>query len=198
MSSARIGNARRDAEVASSVGDGGDSTCKEPLNANVSFCVSGMSGEQDEVELSPECPSEGRQQCGTAAATGNACGFCLSSLSKVYIICSGCGKGFHPETPCVGVEEDVVSVLLKNKIGAINYCCCECRMVPAKGRGAGDVTAGYAQLLRVVGCLVNQVRGLVDSSSGDGGNVTNPNGPHVKVPSDINISRDAIFTEVRE
>ena len=98
----------------------------------------------------------------------------------------------------MGVEENAVSVLLKDKIGAINYCCCECRMVPAKGRGAGDVTAGYAQLLRLVGCLVNQVRGLVDSSSGNSGNVTNLNGPHVRVSSDVKISRDAIFTEVRE
>ena len=71
-------------------------------------------------------------------------------------------------------------------------------MVPAKGRGAGDVTAGHVQLLRVVGCLVHKVRGLVDSRSGDGGNVINPNGSHVKVSSDIYISRNAIFTEVRE
>ena len=60
-------------------------------------------------------------------------------------------------------------------------------MVPAKERGAGDVTAGYAQFSRVVGCLVNQVRGLVDSSSGVGENVTNPNGPHVKVSSDKHL-----------
>ena len=109
MSSTRIGNVRRDAEVASSVGGRGGSTCKEPLNADVASCLSGMSGERDEAELSPGCSGGGEQLCGTVAAKGNACGFCLSSLSKVYISCSGCGKGFYPETLCVGVEEDVVS-----------------------------------------------------------------------------------------
>ena len=32
----------------------------------------------------------------------------ISSMNKVYITCSGWGKGFLPETLCVGVEEDVV------------------------------------------------------------------------------------------
>ena len=85
------------------------------------------------------------------------------TLNKVFIVCSCCRKVFHPETLRVSVEEEVVSVLLKDKVGAVNYCCCECKMVPTKVRDAGDVITGYAQRLRVVGCLVNQVSGFVNS-----------------------------------
>ena len=37
----------------------------------------------------------------------------------------------------------------------------------------------------------------MDSSSGDGGNVIDLNGPQAKMCPDIHISRDAIFTEMR-
>ena len=62
----------------------------------------------------------------------------------------------------MGIEEKVISVLLEDKIGAVNFCCCECRMATGESRvGAiGDVSAGYAQLLRVVSCLINEVRSL--------------------------------------
>ena len=65
-----------------------------------------------------------------------------------FICCSGCGEKFHPETLCLGIEEKVISVLLEDKIGAVNFCCCECRMVPGECRvgAVGDVSAGYAQL----------------------------------------------------
>ena len=39
---------------------------------------------------------------------------------------------------CVGVEEKVVFVLLKDKVTGVNYCCCECRIVLTKEQGAGD------------------------------------------------------------
>ena len=196
ISSVRIRGAQR--EAASVAVDGDGFTCEEPLNVNSASCGSGMDGVQDEVETSPGWLGGGGERCSSEAAMGNVCGFCLRSLSRVSIICSGCGKGFHPDTLCVGVEKEVVSVLLKDKVGAINYCCCECRMVPTKGQGAGDVTAGYAQLLRVVGCLVNQVRSLLDSRSDtESENGTALNIP-AKVSSDVNFSRDAIFTEVRE
>ena len=43
-------------------------------------------------------------------------------------------------------------------------CCCECRMVSGEDRveAVGDVSAGYAQLLCVVGCLINEVTSLKD------------------------------------
>ena len=46
----------------------------------------------------------------------------------------------------------------------MNFCCCEHRMVSGEGRmgAVSDVSAGYAQLLRVVGCLINEVRSLKD------------------------------------
>ena len=65
----------------------------------------------------------------------------------------------------------------------------------------GDVSAGYAQLLRVVGCLVNEVRSLkyykVAACVDRDQNVVN--GKQLgEVNRDVNVSRDAIFNEVRE
>ena len=56
----------------------------------------------------------------------------------------------------MGIEEKVISVVLEDKVGAVNFCS-ECRMVSGECR-VGDVSAGYAQCVRVVGCLVNEVR----------------------------------------
>ena len=49
-------------------------------------------------------------------------------------------------------------------MGAVSFCCNERRMVSGEGRmgAVSDVSAGYAQLLRVVGCLVNEIRSLQD------------------------------------
>ena len=48
-------------------------------------------------------------------------------------------------------------------VGPVNFCCCECRIVSAEGRCVvKNVSAGYAQLLHVEGCLVNEVRNLKD------------------------------------
>ena len=82
-----------------------------------------------------------------------------------FIRCSACGEKFQTETLCMGVEEKVISVLLEDKVGAVNFSCCECKVVAGESRMGviGDVvSAGYAQLLRVVGCLVNEVRSLKD------------------------------------
>ena len=67
-------------------------------------------------------------------------------------------KDFPPKTLCVGVE-DVVSVLLKDKLVWLTIA-----IVRVEGfqQKAGNVIAGYAQLLRVV----NEVCNLLDSSSG--------------------------------
>ena len=64
----------------------------------------------------------------------------------------------------MGVDEKVISVSLDNVVSAVNFCCCECRMVSGEGRmgAVGDVSAGYTQSLRVVGCLANEARSLKD------------------------------------
>ena len=59
----------------------------------------------------------------------------------------------------MGIEKKVIDVLLDDKVGAVNFCCCVCRMVLAEDRGdvVRDASAGYAQLLCVVDCLLNEV-----------------------------------------
>ena len=103
----------------------------------------------------------------------------------------------------MGIEEKVISVLLEDKVGAVNFCYCECRMVPGGSRvgAVGNVSAGYAQLLRVVGCLVNEVHSLKDykvaACVDQDRNVVN--GKQLgEVNRDVNFSRDAIFNEVRK
>ena len=115
--------------------------------------------------------------------------------------CSGCGEKFHPETLCLGIEEKIISVLLEDKVGAVNFCCCECRMVPVECRvgAVGDVFAVYVQLLCAVGCLVNEMRSLKDykvAACADRVEVSAKQ--QGEVNRDVNFSRDIIFNEIRE
>ena len=66
------------------------------------------------------------------------------------------------------------------------------------GDAVRNVSAGYAQL-RVVGCLVNEVRSLKDNSvSGHAKHVGVADSQVTKLNGDVNFSRDAIFSDVRE
>ena len=44
----------------------------------------------------------------------------------------------------MSVEERVIAILLENKVGVVNYCCCEYRMVSEEGcvGTVGDVATG--------------------------------------------------------
>ena len=79
------------------------------------------------------------------------------------VSCSNCGKKIHPETLCMGVDENVISVLLDDMVGAVNICC-EFKIVSGKGcvGAIGDVSLDYTQLLSVIGCLINEVHSLKD------------------------------------
>ena len=52
-----------------------------------------------------------RLQCSKKAVSKDACGCCTLPLVGSFIRCSGYGKGIHPETLCMGVEEKVIFVL---------------------------------------------------------------------------------------
>ena len=136
------------------IGAASSSTEETPLNATAMPCglkstrhASGGFGD--------------RLQCSREAVSDGACGFCFMPLVDSFIRSSGCGEKFHPETLCMGIEKKVILVLLDDKVGAVNFCCCECRMIGRMG-AVSDVSAGYAQLLRAVGCLVNKVCSLKD------------------------------------
>ena len=63
----------------------------------------------------------------------------------------------------------------------------------------GDLLAGYALLLRVVGCLVSEVCSFNDhkvAASADRG--VSGKQQLAELNRDVNFSRDAIFNEVRE
>ena len=45
----------------------------------------------------------------------------------------------------MGVEKKIIDVLLDNKVCAVNFCCCVCRIVSAENCGyVRDVSADYA------------------------------------------------------
>ena len=101
----------------------------------------------------------------------------------------------------MGFEEKVILVLLEDKVGAVNFCSCECRMVSGQGHmgAVSDVSAGYAQLLHVVGCLVNEVCSLKDckvAACRDQGVMSDKQMGGLN--RDINFSKNAIFNVVRE
>ena len=190
LSSARV-TEWRSGELLSSDAAGA-CTGDAPLNADTVAGGSTESGVQDSAGFLSVGAGAGKFQQGSGADLGKCCGFCDLPLSSLYVVCSGCQKFFHPDTLCMGVEDNVIAVLLDDKVGAINFCCCECRMVSAEDRGpVKDVSAGYAQLLRVVGCLVSEVRNLKDSRLGMSAN-------HIGVadPSKVKLHRQ-IFLEMR-
>ena len=129
------------------------SSAKEtPFNATAEPC--GLEGAAVGESAGHASGGSGdRILCSREAVLEGACGFCLMPLVDNFIPCSGCGEKFHPETLCMGIEEKMIFVLLEDKVGAVNFCCCECRMVSGEGHMSAvrDVSAGYAQLLRVVG-----------------------------------------------
>ena len=63
----------------------------------------------------------------------------------------------------------------------------------------GDVSSGYTQLLRVVGCLVNELRSFNDYKVAACADRVEVSCKQLgKVNRDANFSRDTIFNEVRE
>ena len=137
----------------------------------------------------------------SVAVSEGTCGFCLMPLVDSFIRSSDCAEKFHPETLCMSVEEKVIFILLKDKVGTVNFCCCECRMVSGESRmgAVSNVSTGYAQLLRVVGCLINEVHSLKDckmAACRDQGVTSDKQMGGLN--RDVNFFRDAIFNEVRE
>ena len=174
------------------------STGKTHLNATAVPCGSeGATARESAGHASGG--SGNRLQCSREAVSEGAWGFYLMPLVDSFIRCSGCEEKCHPETLCVGVEERVIFVLVEDMVGAVNFCCCECRMVSGVGciGAVNDVSAGYAQLLHVVGCLVNEVHSLKDckiAACRDQGVTSDKQ--MVGLNKDVNLSRDAIFNEV--
>ena len=62
-----------------------------------------------------------RPQCSREAVLKVAYIFCLRPLFRSSICCSGCGKKFHTETLCMDIKEKILSILLEDKVGAVNF-----------------------------------------------------------------------------
>ena len=46
----------------------------------------------------------------------------------------------------MGVEDNLIGILLNDKVCAVNLCCCKCRMISVEDCGAvKNVSAGYTK-----------------------------------------------------
>ena len=55
------------------------------------------------------------------------CALCELVIVGDAIVCAGCGGKFHSDVICVGVDDEVISCLLRVRNGALQYFCCKCR-----------------------------------------------------------------------
>ena len=85
------------------------------------------------------------------------CAFCKVGADGCVVICSDCGGNG------VRVDKETLHCLLKEKSGALKYCCCRYRigsnqskMIMMEGLSQGLLSA-FDQLLNVVGVLARRV-----------------------------------------
>ena len=90
------------------------------------------------------------------------------------IVCGECGSGFHPERLCLGVDQDVIDVLLRDNQGAVRYICCGCRSGSSVDSSVGGEQSAFKQLLSIVGGLVGEVKELTGRIGSMSGNATGP------------------------
>ena len=72
-------------------------------------------------------PDQGMSHSGVLRSVSNVCHLCQGELGNEVVSCGDCSLKFHAEKICLGVEEDVIRVLLRESGGAIKYVCCICR-----------------------------------------------------------------------
>ena len=85
-------------------------------------------------------------------------------------MCGECHRPFHPDRLCLGVEQDVIDVLLRDSQGAVRYVCCGCRSGVGTDRSLGSGQSAFKQLLSIVGGLVAEVKELTETIGSMRGN----------------------------
>ena len=89
------------------------------------------------------------------------CGFCGVGIVEDVICCSFCSGQFHSDIACVGVDEDIITCLLIENTGALQYYRYRCRSVSDGSAesipGHSGMVAVFEQLLQVVGALTRRV-----------------------------------------
>lgn len=101
---------------------------------------------------------------GADGATNVKCGFCRQVLGTGIVSCLRCAKAFHAERVCTGLEESVIKIILNERDGAVGYVCCTCRAEGnVKDKLGGGFNQALEQLIAVVGSLVGEVRGIIQT-----------------------------------
>ena len=137
------------------------------------------------------------------------CKFCSSVVVGCKIECQVCEGTFHADVLCLGVDENVVSVLKQNDNGAISYNCTDCRLDVAQRESAGPYGAVLKQLICTVGEVVKILKdgkGIMQKSqASDSAIITGVSNQAVGPPSSNTMAslgtvqhRNEILGQVRE
>ena len=138
---------------------------------------------------------------GSTGGVVGVCALCNSLVTGRGVSCGGCGKVFHADRVCLGVDDAVISVLTRENNSAVSYNCCICRNSEGNsGMGGGGM---LNQMLSIIGGLVSEVRKLADTvadlqkicprdGSGISSGHTNSSDPPAQ------IGANTVMSEVRE
>ena len=178
------GDVQRDGGIPASEGES-TPLCLTPVDVPV--IVSGT-----EASCSP----------GAFHAVAAKCALCSSLIDgRKTVSCGDCGKNFHAEKLCLGVDQSVIDVLLGGDRCAVKYVCCSCR----GSSRPGTPDAGMTQLLHIIGGHVSDMRKLSEtvsklhgereSSSQNGGYSSQNVGVNV---NPVQVDKIDVMSEVRE
>jgi len=137
------------------------------------------------------------------AGGGVHCLFCCALIVGSHVSCSVCLGRFHARPSCLGVDDEVVSCLLKDTGGAVQYFCCKCRCTgkegPSHGSGEAGLVSAFKQLLVAVGSLTRRVDELashcISAPVGDAAS-----GLHAlsSARNSASVSREEVRLELKE
>ena len=98
-------------------------------------------GKESSTEASQHPPENNRvtveqgrrsSHLGATHSVSQVCQLCKGDLGNSVVSCGDCSQSFHARKVCLGVEDDVIEILLREVSGAIKYVCCTCRNGRAK------------------------------------------------------------------
>ena len=107
-----------------------------------------------ELESNPSTAGEG----GIDPDSSQCCKLCSHIISGESIVCSKCGGAFHARLSCLGVAQEVLSVLSSCRDRSVGYICCGCRVdsVSSTAGSLESIATALSQLLGVMKGMVSQ------------------------------------------
>ena len=171
-------------------------------DSEIAFAA-GLDGKLDEPVLTAGAPGDVAGRGGDAEASSDAASKCTCCSLPVHgesLVCCKCGALYHAERVCVGVEEEVIRLIVEDKKGAVTYCCCLCRSGGGRNKLKVSENEAISQLFNMVGGLVRQMKELSEALEhlrGGRMDVGESVGPGAAVAAG-EVTRERLLEEVRE